>query len=195
MPSHRRRIFGIISGLLITLAGVAFLLPVKDTWVRLSGAVIAGGSRTQSYTDKPLRILSVEGRRWVAWNKLEGGSAYHALIIFPKVELKDTGYAGGGDGFTDTRTERWQVWNGQPDTSVGEEVELSVTYDALWRTVTVNSQTYHLAGGNMFIIRFDGQHRPAVTQLNMTLDQEAGIDDVIGAFKSKLRGDEMAQQL
>jgi hypothetical protein len=195
MRRLKRPMIGSIAGLLMTLAVVALVPSAKRTWVRLSGAVVAGGSRTHSYADKPARVLSVEGRRWVTWNESEGASAYHALVIFPRGELKDLGGVSGGDGFTYTRAERWHVREWQPQTVAGEEIRLGIAYDAFWRTVTVDSQAYRLADGNMFVIRFDKQRGLSVTQLNMTVDKGAGIDEVVGAFKSKLPEDEVAQQL
>src|SRR5215213_6902518 len=185
MRRHKGPMIGTVVGLLITLAVGALVPRAKRTWVRFTGAVVADGSRTHSYTDKPVRVLSVEGHRWVTWDESEGAAAYHALVIFPRGELKDVRSVSGGDGFTYQRAERWCVLEGRPEGGAGEEVELGIAYDALWRTVTVNSRTYRLADGNMFVIHFDGRGRPSVAQLHLTLDKGAGVDEVVGAFKSR----------
>lgn len=192
MRRFKLPVVGTIIGLLLTLAVLALVPAAKRAWVRLSGAVIAEGSRTHAYADRPVRILSVEGHRWETWSKSVDASAYHALVIFPRGELKEISSLSGGDGFTYTRTERWQVLGGGAD--AGPERELHITYDALRREVTVGSQSYRLADGNLFVIRFDGP-RPSVTQLETILDRQVAVEEVVGAFKAKLGEDEEARRL
>lgn len=187
--------FGVAFGLLIMLAAVASLPIVKNTWLRLSGAVIADLSSTHSYVDKPVRVLSTGGRRRVTGGELEDASAYHALVIFPRVVLKDVGSTSGNDGYTHTRVERWQVSGGQAGSYSTEERELKIVYDALWQTVTINSQVYHLREGNLFVIRFNERRHLEAAQLDAALTKEAGVEEVIGAFKSVLHGGEVVQQL
>lgn len=155
-----------------------------------------GGARTHTYFDRPIRILSVEGQRWGTWAALERASAYHALVIFPPGELSNAESVSGGDDFTHTKVERWRLMRGQPPGRfTAEERELEIVYDALWQTVTVGTRTYQLANGNLFVVRYDEQLQPAVTQLNATLNREGSTEEVVAAFKAQLREDAIAQQL
>lgn len=194
MRDRHGQVFGLALGLLAVLAAIASLPPAKGAWLRLSGAVMPSGSRTHTYHDRPVRILSAEGRRWAAWDELEDASAYHALVLFPHGELRDTWSSSGGDGFTHTSVERWQWSRGQPGGGF-EERELKIVYDALWRTVTVNSRTYRVADGTLFVVRFGEQSHPAVTQLEAPLDGGAGMKEAVDAFKAELPEDMMVQQL
>jgi hypothetical protein len=69
-----------------------------------------------------------------------------------------------------------------------------VVYDAVWQTITVESKTYRLAKGNLFVIRFDQAGRPTVTQLNATVNQR-DWDAAVKAFKSLVPDDPLVQQL
>ena len=75
------------------------------------------------------------------------------------------------------------------------EEELAISYDALRQTITVGSETYHLAKGNLFVVRLDENWHPEITQLEMTNNKDIGVEEVISAFKSALRQDRIVQQL
>jgi hypothetical protein len=196
MSLLRKTMFGVIFGLLILLAATIYLPPAKTMWVRHSGAVIPNGSRTLVFTDKPFRILSVEGQRWVDGRLLEA-SAYHALVIFPIVIPKDDYSSSGGDGFTHTDLQSWLVPIGERSANgqTFEKKELAITYDSLWQTITLHSRTYHLTQGNLFVIRFDQNWQPAVSQLNVTINTDADHDEEVRAFKTALKDDALVQQL
>ncbi len=223
MSNLKKSVFAVTFGLLILFAATIYLPSAKTMWIRHSGAVIPNGSSEQVYTDKPFRILSVTGQRWVGGRLLEA-SAYHALVIFPTVIPKDHdsssegknaftqtdinkwsvpftddhgGSRAGGDGFTHTDINQWWVPTpGRSADSQGFDLrELEITYDALWQTITLNAHTYHLAKGNLFVIRFDRSSSPAVTQLNVTLNTRAEVDEQVNAFKAALKDDPSIQQL
>lgn len=175
---------------------VAFTLPMlqplaRRTSVRLTGAVMPDYTHTHTYADKPVRTLSVGGERWRTWGETERASAYHALIILPPAPLSDNGGVSSGDGFTHTNIQKWLT--GTTPHGVYEEKQLEVTYDAVSRTVTLGSRAYSLADGNLFVIRFDENWRPGVTQLDISVNEEAAVD--LELFKSLLRGDEAIQKL
>ena len=195
MRTIKHLVFGLTLSLLIVLAAVAFLPLVKDTWLRLSGAVITNGTSTHSYTDMPVRILSAKGQRWTSWNKLEDASAYHALVLLPPATLSDSGSISSGDRFTHTNIRRWLVQKSQPDDCRTDEKELEIVYNAVSQTIAVDSRTYYLANGNLFVIRFDKSWQPKVTQLNATIDQDVEIIKLIDTFKYMLREDEAVQKL
>jgi len=76
-----------------------------------------------------------------------------------------------------------------------QELRLEATYHPLRRTLTIDSRSYYLADGNLFVIRFDGGMKPVVTQLDATINENVDNDLIFNLFKSLLRGDEAAQKL
>jgi hypothetical protein len=194
MTNRRKLTFGLGSALLIIFAFAFYLPQEKKWWLRHSGAVIPGGSTTMRYTDKPCTILSVTGERWVPNGRLEDAAAYHALVVFPIVMPSADYSLSGGDGFTHTDIQKWRAPNVEGMVSDLDGADLAVVYDALWQTITVESKTYHLANGNLFVIRYDQNWRPTVTQLNQTLNQRE-LDSEVKAFKSLLPDDKLVQQL
>jgi hypothetical protein len=188
----KKKLLAIAVGLIMVNPAVVL---GKRAWLHFSGGVIANSSRIHRYMDKPFRILSVKGQKWARWNKLEDASAYHALVVLPLVVPDGSGGLSGGDEFTHTNIETWQPWKGQSISGPTEERQLAVVYDAIWQTVTVDSQKYHLANGNLFLIRFDENWQSEVKQLKATVNNDAGVADVVNAFKSLLKEDKNIQQL
>jgi hypothetical protein len=92
---------------------------------------------------------------------LEDASAYHALVIFPIVMPKDYIEIGGGYGFTYTDIHKWEVPTGPRPDSDTQEREVALSYDSVWQTITFDSRTYHLANGNLFVIRYDQNWQPS----------------------------------
>jgi hypothetical protein len=195
MRNIKKRVLGIAVGLLTMIAAIVLPPRGKTVWLHLSGAVMANDTRIECYTAKPFRILSVTGQKWAGWDKVEAASAYHALVVLPHIVPNDSGSVSSGDGFTDTAIEKWQPWKLQSDNGSAEERELAVIYDAVWQTITVGSQTYHLAKGNLFVIRFNENWQPQVTQLEATISKDAGVEEVVKVFKSVLSKDKTVQQL
>ena len=195
MSNIKKLVLGTALGLLTMIAAIALLPRGKTVWLHLSGAVMANGTRIECYTAKPFRILSVTGQKWARWDKLEAASAYHALVVLPHIVPNDSGSVSSGDGFTDTAIEKWQPWKVQSDNGPAEERELAVIYDAVWQTIRVGSQTFHLEKGNLFVIRFDENWQPQVTQLEATISKDAGVEEVVKVFKSVLSEDKTVQQL
>jgi hypothetical protein len=195
MSNIKKLVLGTALGLLTITAAIALLPRGKTVWLHLSGAVMANDTRIECYTAKPFRILSVTGQKWARWDKLEAASAYHALVVLPHIVPNDSGSVSSGDGFTDTAIEKWQPWKVQSDNGPAEERELAVIYDAVWQTITVGSQTFHLEKGNLFVIRFDENWQPQVTQLEATISKDAGVEEVVKVFKSVLSEDKTVQQL
>ncbi len=192
MRSIRKNVLGLGFGLLIVIVVTALLPSIKNRWIRLSGAVfLTNASRTHTFMDEPMRILSVGGQRWVTSNKLEAASAYHALVLFPSVSISDNGSTSSGGNYNHSFISKWLVQgNG--------EKELEIIYDAMWQTITVDSQTFHLKNGNLFVIRFGESWKPKVTQFNQTISKTGEIrehDRLRDAFKFLLPEDKMVQQL
>jgi len=194
MINIKKHVVGAACGLFTMIAATALVPQMKTTLVRWSGAVMPNSSRTEIYSDKPLRILSISGPHWATWDNQEDASAYHALVVLPVVVPEDSGSVSGGDGFTHRKIEMWHASNGQP-TSDTTARELEINYDAIWRTITVDSHTYHLAKGNLFVVRFDQNWHPEVTQLNATFNKVADVKEVINVFKSVMSDDKILKQL
>jgi hypothetical protein len=192
MRNIRKHVLAFALVLLVMLTTMAFLPSVKNSWLRLSGAVIPTGSRTESYTDKPIRILSAEGQRWLMGDRLEDASAYHALVILPSVPIRNSGGSSGNDGYHHRLVEKWLMRG-------NEEKGIEINYDAMRQTITVDSRTYSLRSGNLFVIRFAENWKPEVTQLSRIINERSDkVEEsktLIDAFKSALPEDEMIQQL
>ena len=196
MSNLKKIVLGVTAGLLILLAATIYLPSAKTMWVRHSGAVIPNGSHSLRYADKPFRILSVKGQRWVDGRLLEA-SAYHALVIFPAIVPEDGFSSSGGDGFTQTDINKWWIPTG--GSSVNSKsfdlAELAIAYNSVWQTVTLDSRTYQLTKGNLFVIRFDRNGQKELNQLNIILNTDADLNEEINAFKAALKNDQTVQQL
>lgn len=192
MRKTGKYVLGLALVLLVVLTAMASLPNARNRWLRLSGAVIPNGSRTESYTDKPIRILSAEGQRWLAGDRLEDASAYHALVILPSVPISNLGGSSGNDGYHHRLVEKWLMRG-------NEEKTIEINYDAMWQTITVDSRTYSLRNGNLFVIRFDENWKPGVTQLRRIINERSikveEMKILMDAFKTALPEDEMIQQL
>src|SRR6266480_2169720 len=174
--TNKQRLLGIGLACLAILFIVNLTLPKAERkWLHFSGAVMPSGSHTMRYEGKPVRYLSVSGDRWSTWEKLERGYAYHALVLFPQSPVTDGAWSSVSNGMTQTDIERWLVTTvHSANVSSSEQMELSVNYNAIWQTIKVNSETYHLTNGNMFVITFNGSGgHPAVRQLDLRINPEA----------------------
>lgn len=196
MNKLSRNLFVLAFGLLILFVAALYLPSAKAILIRHSGAVIPQGSGTLVFTNKPFRLLKVTGDRWVDGRPLKG-TAYHVLVIFPVVIPEDKSSSSGGDGFSHYDVQKWLVptGGGSADSQSFAEKELAINYDAVWLTIAVGGRTYHLAQGNLFIIRFDQNWQSAVTQLNLTMNTDSSYQEEIDAFKSALKDDPMVRQL
>jgi hypothetical protein len=192
MRNIGKYVLGFALVLLVMLTAMASLPNIKNRWLRLSGAVIPNGSRTESYTDKPIRILSAEGQRWLTGDRLQDASAYHALVILPSVPISNIGDSSGNDGYHHRLVEKWLMRG-------NEEKGIEIDYDAMRQTITVDSRTYSLRNGNLFVIRFGENWKPEVTQLSKIINERSikveELKTLMDAFKSALPEDEMIQQL
>lgn len=74
-------------------------------------------------------------------------------------------------------------------------MRLEAAYDGPSRTLTIDSRSYSLAEGNLFVIRFDGDAKPVVRQLDAAINENIDNGLIFDIFKSLLRGDEAAQKI
>jgi hypothetical protein len=140
----------------------------ENYWLYASGAVIPHGSTTTSFNTYPnIKLLSVEGERWTSENKTTRASAYYALVILPQVSLRENGSVSGGDGKTQISTLKWlRESNSAGNYQSTKERDLAVTYDAIFQTMRIDTESYSLSKGNLFVIRLDEEWQLQVTQLN-----------------------------
>jgi hypothetical protein len=176
MIQRKTRILLIELALVLILVFIALALKpsTENYWLYASSAVIPHGSTTRSFVDYPnIKLLSVQGERWTSENKRTRAKAYSALVILPKVSLRENGSVSTGDGRTQTDTLKWLRENSLAnDYQNTEERNLTITYDAIFQTMRIDSESYSLAAGNLFVIRFDEKWQPQVTQLNTTVSED-----------------------
>jgi len=196
MMKYRRKYFlGPVLGLVLTilvymLANTSSVLGIR---MRLSGALLADSVGQQSFHGTPIRLLTVAGNRWVSWDETKPAAVYYALVLLPTASACNIESGGGGNGFLHTGAWRWLARKDKGDQ--GQELRLEATYHPSRRTLTIDSHSYFLADGNLFVIRFDDGGRPVVTQLDATINENVDNDLIFNLFKSLLRGDEAAQKL
>jgi hypothetical protein len=180
----------LFGGLVILFVTINLFPSIKQSWVRNSGAVVPTGSYALTFSDKPARLLSVQGQRRIPPHTVEDAAAYYALVLFPQGRLEEVDAVSSSDGFRHVDVKHWQLWNGN---SVGG-TDMRIAYDAVWQTLQVNSQKYDLKKGNLFVIRYSESLKPTVTQLDAIINDKADYE-VTKAFKSRLRDDSLVQSL
>jgi hypothetical protein len=185
---HINTLFG---GLVILIVTINLLPSIKRSWMRHSGAVVPTLTRSLAYSDKPARLLSVQGQRWLPPHTVEDAAAYYALVLFPSGRLEEVGGFRRTDGFGYLDVRHWQLWN---DNSAGG-TEMRISYDALWQTIQVDSQKYDLKKGNLFVIRYSETLTPTVTQLDTIIHDDRPDYEVTKTFKSRLQNDGLVQSL
>jgi len=161
--------------------------------MRLSGALTADSTGQTTFYGTPIRVLTVEGNRWVSWDETKPAAVYYALVLLPTASACNNISGGGNNGFLHIGAWSWLARKDKGDRE--QELRLEATYHPMRRTLTIDSRPYFLADGNLFVIRFDGGMKPVVTQLDATINQNVDNDLIFNLFKSLLRGDEAAQKL
>jgi len=180
----------VLASLLFMLANTPSALGIR---MRLSGALMANSQGQQSYYGTPIRLLSVAGQRWESWDESKPAAVYYALVLLPTASACNIVSGGGGNGFLHTGAWRWLARKDKEGQE--QELRLEATYHASRRTLTIDSRSYFLADGNLFVIRYDGGEKPVVTQLDSTINDKVETELIFNLFKSLLRGDEAAQKL
>lgn len=192
---RQRRIELKLALLLVAVFTAVVLKPLgQKAWIYMSGAVIPNSSSGLSSTEHHNRLLSVGGERWVSGNRLAEATAYHALVIPPQVELREDGSVSKSDGVSHTETLKWLCPMGLAN-QADEAMSLTLTYHAFTQRVTIGSDTYSLAKGNLFVVRLDNEWQPHVTQLGTILNRAVEIHEVSQFFKRALPDDEVVKKL
>ena len=192
----KKPVFTKLAIVLLVIFLAVVLKPLwQNAWIYMSGAVIPNSSSTPHYADHHNLLLSVGGERWVSSDRQEKATAYHALVIPPDVELREDGSTGGSDGVSHTDTLKWLRLMRQGDSYQAEAKSLTIVYHALSQKISVGSDTYRLAKGNIFVVRLDEEWRPTVTQFEATLDKASESDKVVEFLKRALPEDEAVKKL
>jgi hypothetical protein len=191
MKNRWKYLLGLVLAILLfMLANTPSALGIR---MRLSGALMANSSGQHSYYGTPIRLLSVAGERWESWDESKPAAVYYALVLLPTTSACNIESGGGGNGILHIGAWRWLARKDKEGQE--QELRLEATYHALRRTLTIDSRSYYLADGNLFVIRFDGGVKPVVTQLDSTINDKVETELIFNLFKSLLRGDEAAQKL
>jgi hypothetical protein len=192
MTKAGRLTFGLGAAYLLLFTGLVYLPTAKTRWIHHSGAVIPNGSSYHRYSDRPFAVLGVTGERWLPSGRSEDAAAYHALVIFPLVMPAPFDALSSGNGLIHRDIQKWQVQEGE---RVGSrEKDLEIVYDALWQTIKIEGKSYRLTDGNLFVIRYNQDWQPTVSQLNSIVYQREH-DWKVNPFKSLLPNDKLVQQL
>ena len=193
----KKSIYTALAVVLLAIALAVFFKSLwQQTWIQMTGAVIPYSSRTLNYAEHHNVLLSVGGDRWVSMYQKEKATAYHALVIPPQVELRADGGASGNDGVSGTDTLRWLCLKEVGGNSQwAEPKSLTIVYDALTQRISVGSETYRLAKGNIFVVRLDDEWRPHVTQIGEIFDKSDERDEVVAILKRALPDDEAVTKL
>ena len=192
----KRPVFTKLALVLLAIFLAVALKPLwQKAWIYMSGAVIPNSSTTHGYTDHHNLLLSVGGERWVSSDRMEKATAYHALVIPPEVELREDGSISRSDGVSHTDTLKWLRLREQGDSYQAEAKSLTIVYHALTQKISVGSDTYRLAKGNIFVVCLDEEWRTTVTQIEGILDKAYDSDEVVEFFKRALPEDEVVKKL
>lgn len=183
----KRHIYTMLALVLLAIFLAVAMKPLwQKAWIYMSGAVSPYRSSTHGYAEHHNLLLSVGGDRWVSRDEKEEATAYHALVIPPQIELREDGSVSSSDGISDTETLKWLCLREPSDNyQRAESKSLTVVYHALTQKVSIGSDTYRLAKGNLFVVRLDEEWRPHVTQIEVILDK-AKSDEVIEFLKRVL---------
>lgn len=192
--SLKRLGLGFTIGITTMFFGLILQPRMQNAWLRYSGAVIVNGKHTHTYTDKPFRFLTITGERWNNQGELKPASAYHALIVFPSASIENLFGTSSSNGLSRLDTGSWLVkknrYNDEQETK-----EIAIKYDALRQTVTLESKTYSLSNGNLFVIRFDRTQQTEVIQFDAIVKARVDVDMLENLYKSLLPDDNVISGL
>jgi hypothetical protein len=171
---------------LVLMGAAAQTVRSQVDWQFTPGILVASASRQTSLKPQG-SLISLEGSRRVSLAKLDDGfSIYHALVLAPESTCGGSSQLNDGPRSVQTPTWRCAKSNGK-DTQFQP---LKITYDALGRTVTVNSQSFDLSRGNLFVIRLNVDWESSTTRLAVILTRWAEPKNILRAFTIALPKDE-----
>ena len=163
---------------------------ILNDWQFTPGILVPYGSGGHAL--KPVgQFLSLEGSRRISPAKLEDGfSIYHALIFSPEANCGSS--VAINQGQISIARPFWKC----KDIGRSEDfIPLTISYDAVHRTLTINSQSFDVSRGNLFVIRLDDNWNATASQLSVIVSRSMEPKSVLHAFKLALPHDRLVQSL
>jgi len=138
-------------------------------------------------------LLTVSGVRRTA-----ATAVYHALIFYPEGRLASPQlHPGNWDNNPRTYVQMLFEYPNAPSgigiTTVTHE--LHIEYRLMENTLNVESQSFPLANGNLFVIELDRNWAPVVRSVLTKIEGPSTAPAVLAAFKAQLRTDSAIQAL
>lgn len=174
---------------------------IKETygdWQNRPGITVnAGGQMHGCNGNRALVVLTSGLRKPELTNSSAAVSVYHALVFYPGGAVSGAGSGGRwGDDPLQSYVVIWRLPNANGSFSENtSERRLEILHNAIDGTIGVGGKTYHLNGGNMFIIRLGDDWVPTVTQLADRLEDQATPQVSLDRFKAILKQDASIQAL
>ena len=173
---------------IVLLLAPSLAQPAQDDWQFTPGILVTAGSRLNNLQPNG-SLVSVQGSRRISRAKLKDGfSIYHVLLFAP--ESPCGGSSTFNDGPQSTETPVWKCGKDQP-----EFHPLKITYHALNNTLTVNSDSFNLSRGNLFIVRIDNNWKSSTVQLARFLNRWSEPNKVLQSFRKSLPNDQLVRKL
>ena len=175
-----------------------FVKEAYGDWQKRAGLTLNAGSRMHGCKGNRALILVMSGKR-----KTDRAtspalvSVYHALVFYPGGSVSGSGSGGRwGDDPVQSNVVIWTVPNANGSFSRNtSDRKLEILNNEIDGTITIVGKTYHLNGGNMFIIRFGEDWSLTVTQLNDTFEEQATPQASLNQFKAIFKQDASIQAL
>lgn len=155
-------------------------------WLNKPGIVRPGTSGGIGLQNENTALLSQRGfRQPVSDDKKTEIPIYYALVFYP---ADGRMIGGAGSSRSSDPISRngigWAISKGYE-----REKEFIIQYDAINFSVKIEDMDYRLKKGNLFIVRFDSDWKPKISQLKIFLDQPTGEKNVIALFNKELGGE------
>jgi len=130
------------------------------------------------------KLITICGTRRVS---LQQVSLYHCIIFYPKGRFELQANKTSSDGRVSTLTDTWKLQKsrlrGQKNAHEGT---ITIRYDTINKSVSIGSEEYRIAKGNLFVVRWDEKGSVQAKQVLATLDECLDAEEVLGFYKKVL---------
>jgi hypothetical protein len=170
------------------MLGASLVARAQDDWQYTPGILVVSGSRLSNLEPKG-SLISVHGSRRISRAQLKDGfSIYHVLVFAPESPCGRSSTFNKGPQSIETPI--WRCGKSEP-----EFLPLNITYHALDATVTINSESFNLSRGNLFVVHFDNVWKGSTVQLTRSVNRLAEPEKVLHAFRKALPNDHLVRTL